>query len=156
MKPEDFLTKKTVLLDTCLIVHELLGQREKKLLRFCEENNVLITSFNVEELQKVTKKLGHEKKKIKHFLEQAKITIIDVPVSLGETKKEKKYADETNKELLKKIRDPSDAILVAAAIKSASDIITRDKHHLFTMTLEEEIKEYGLAVYNDISKYEQN
>ena len=154
MKPEDFLTKKTVLLDTCLIIYEILGQRENKLIKFCEENNVLITSFNVEELKHVMKKLGHEKKKIKHFLENAKITIIDVPVSLGEIEKEKKYADKTNTELLKKIKDPSDAVLVTAAIKSASDIITRDKHHLFTTILEEELKEYGLTIYNDLSKYE--
>ena len=154
MIPEDFLTKKTVLLDTCIIIHELLGQRDKKLLDFCEENNVLITSFNVEELKKVSNKLGHEKKKVKHFLENAKINIIFVPVSLGEIKKEKKYADDINEELLKKIHDPSDAVLVAAAIKSQSDIITRDKHHLFTIQLEQELKEYGLNIYNELSKYE--
>ena len=146
--------KKTVMLDTCFIIHEILGQRETKLLKFCEENTVLTTSFNVEELKHVTKKLGHEKKKIKHFLEKSNIQIIPVPASPGDREKEKQYTNNFDPKLLEKIHDPSDAVLVVAAINTGSDILTRDKHHLFTTQLSQELKEYGLNVYNDIHTYE--
>lgn len=153
-EPYEYRNKKSVMLDTCFIIHELIEQREKKLLEFCDENNVLTTSFNIEELKKVSKKLGHDKKKIKDFLNKAKIKIINVPVSLGEINKEKKYADDLSKKILAKVHDPSDAVLVVAAINSGSNILTRDKHHLFTTQLSQELKEYGLNVYNDISTYE--
>jgi len=153
-EPETYRTKKSVMLDTCFIIHEVTNQREKKLLEFCEENEVLITSFNLKELKHVSKKLGHDKKIIKDFLNKAKITIIHLPVSPGQKEKERNYINNFDPELMKKIRDPSDAVLVVSAIKSKSDILTRDKHHLFTTTLEEELKEYKISVYNDLSKYD--
>jgi hypothetical protein len=153
-EPENFRAKKSVLLDTCFIIHELQNQKEKRLLNFCEENTVLITSFNVEELKHVSKKLGHDKKLVKDFLKRAKLTVINIPVNPGEITKEREYVNDFDPELMKKIHDPSDAVMVVGAILSSSDILTRDKHHLFTVELEEELKEYGLRVYNDLSKYE--
>lgn len=151
--PETFRTKKSVMLDTCFIIHEIKMQKEARLIEFCKNNTVLINTFNLEELKKVSKKLGHEKKRLKHFLENAEYNIIDVPIHLGDFELEREYINTFDDNLLKKIKDPSDGVLVVCAIKSGSNIITRDKHHLFTEQLEEEMQKYGLLVYNDISTY---
>lgn len=153
---ESFRNKKSVVLDTCFILHELLNQREKQLLDFCEENTVIITSFNLAELKKVSKKLGHDKKIIRSFLEKNSAYLVSIPVSPGERDKEKEYVNDFDPAILKKVRDASDAVLVVAAIKSGSNILTRDKHHLFTTSLSEELHNYGLNVFNDISTLKEN
>lgn len=152
---EFFRSKQSVVLDTCFIVHEVLSQREKELLDFCEENVVLITSFNLSEIKKVSKKLGHNKKRIKDFLDRASAYLVEVPVDLGEWDKEKDYVNGFDPNILRKVRDASDAVLVVAAIKSGSDILTRDKHHLFTSSLSDELRSYGLNVFNDISSFKE-
>ncbi len=151
-KLEDFRSKNSVILDTCFILHELLNNREKRLIDFCSENLVLVTSFNVEELKKVSRKLGHNKRVVRDFLNRADLVFVDVPVHLGDVEGERAFVDALSSDILKKVRDPSDAVLVAAAILSNSVILTRDKHHLFTSTLSNELRKYNLSVFNDLSK----
>ena len=57
--------------------------------------------------------------------------------------------DEVDKNILKIVSDPSDAVLVACGILTKSDIITRDKHHLFTVELENFLKRYNIRVLNN-------
>ncbi len=149
---DNFRQEKSIILDTCFIIYELENQNEQRLIKFCDENIVLLTSFNIEELDKVAKKLGHEKRRLRDFLKRARLNFISIPVSLGNISGERKYVMDFDEQLLNKIHDPSDAILVVAAIKSRSDILTRDKHHLFTSILENKLNEYDIKVFNDLSK----
>lgn len=147
-EPLEILPDKSFLLDTCFLLYELEKDNEKKLEEFCQEHNVYMTSFNIEELEHVEKRIPNIKHKVKSFLQKKLIKKILIDVHLGETIKEKKYSDETNHNLLKKIHDPSDALLVAAAIRTKSDILTRDKHHIFTSEVENELKKFGIDVKN--------
>ena len=148
----DFRSEKSVVLDTCFIIYEIENQRESHLIDFCENNLVILTSFTLEELEHVSKKLGHEKRRVKDFLKRANINFVKVPISPGDVDGERAYVDSFDEDLLSRVHDPSDAILVVAAIKSGSDILTRDKHHLFTSVLENKLKEYDIKVFNDLSK----
>lgn len=151
--PSLFRSKKSVVLDTCFVIHELLNQKEARLLDFCEDNVVILTSFNLEELLFTSKKLGHNKKRVKDFLGRAKLNFVKLPVSPGNAVEEKEFVNNFSSDLLFKVHDPSDAVLVVGAILSGSDILTRDKHHLFTSVLNSELDSYGLSVFNDISSY---
>ncbi|MBU1854110.1 MAG: PIN domain-containing protein, partial [Nanoarchaeota archaeon] len=44
--------------------------------------------------------------------------------------------------------DPSDAVMLAAAIKTDADVLTRDKHDIFNVRLENFLKEYDVKVLN--------
>jgi predicted nucleic acid-binding protein len=155
-EPSEFRSKKSVVLDTCFVIYELLNQNESRLLRFCEDNVVILTSFNLDELLFVSKKLNHNKKRVKDFLGRAKLNFVKLPVRPGDIACEKKFVSDFSSDLLSKVHDPSDAVLVVAAILSRSDILTRDKHHLFTSVLNSELDSYGLSVFNDITSYLDN
>lgn len=148
---EDYKYEKTTILDTCYIIYELEKQKEKELLNFCENNKTILISFTEQELIHVTKKLKI-KKKIKDFLNKAKLIKIKIPVEPGEYEKEREYVNNYDEKLLQKIKDPSDAVLAVSALKSNSNILTRDKHHLFTETLENEFNKYNLQIINDMNK----
>lgn len=150
--PEDARDKKTVLLDTSFLIYEL-NRDVKALKEFCAENNVLMADFNLIELSNVEKHNHSIKRKAKKFFEERIIRKIVTSINPGEWEKERKYALETDPDLLRYVHDASDAVLVAAAIKSNSDILTRDKHHLFTAELENKLSEYNTKVFNDISSY---
>ncbi|MFP4568006.1 MAG: PIN domain-containing protein [Candidatus Woesearchaeota archaeon] len=150
---EDFRSEKSVILDTCFIIYELKLQKENRLLDFCNNNKVILISFTLDELNHVSKNMGHDKRLIRDFLKRARLNIVDVPVRPGDFLGERNFVSSFSSDLLKLIHDPSDAVLVVAAIKSGSSILTRDKHHLFTSVLSEELSNYNVGVFNDISTY---
>ena len=144
---------KNVFLDTCFIIHELEEGQEKRLEEFLKENNVFVTSFNHEELMHVTRDIHSIKKSLKRLLDSDAMKIFSVPVSPGNSEAEKEYVESIDAELLKLVPDPSDAVLIAAALKHNADVLTRDKHHIFKAVLENNLKDSGIQVYNDISTY---
>jgi uncharacterized Fe-S center protein len=68
-------------------------------------------------------------------------------VSPGDTVAERSFVRSIEPDLLKHIADPSDAVLIAAAIKTRSVIYTKDKHHLFTTKLENYLNVYNIKVF---------
>lgn len=131
------------LLDTCFLLYEVEHHHEKQI-------KGAITSFNAEELIHVSHKISSELKlKIRHFLKKHSIKVLNIPVSPGNADEERKYVEEADPSLLKEIHDPSDAVLIAAAIKNNVKIVyTRDKHHLYTAELENYLNKYGIEVLN--------
>lgn len=148
--------KRTVLLDTCFIIYELDNGKEKKLENFLKNHEAYITSFNFLELKHVAHKQEHIHKALKRLLDSDTLKVISIDVKPGEREKEVIYANKTDSKILQIIQDPSDAVLIAAAIKSRSDVLTRDKHHIFKAVLENQLKEYKIQVYNDINTYENS
>lgn len=141
--------KNLILLDTCFVISIL---EHHKHLDKLKDKNLGITSFNVEELLHVKRRLSHEDKKmIRKFLKYTSFCIVKIPVHPGDNKGEKKFVNSVDEELLKKVHDPSDAVLIAAAIKTNSIILTKDKHHLFTVVLENFLRKYKLKVYKDLN-----
>lgn len=141
--------RNLILLDTCFIINTL-GHKDK-LKQLLEIDNLGVTSFNIEELLYVEHKLNHEiRKGIRKFLKEGKFKILDIPVHPGNHESEKEFVREADNELLLKIADHSDAVLIATAIKTHSIILTKDKHHLFTTVLENFVQKYDIKVYKDL------
>ena len=142
---------KPILLDTCFIVYEIKQGNQKKLEEFCEKNDVRITSFNMAELEHVEKHLPHDKKHINKFLKNTNLPTIELDVKPGEHQQEKDYVNKVDNDLLRIIQDPSDAVLVACAIENRCDVLTRDKHHIFSAELENKLNEYGIEIRNGMT-----
>jgi hypothetical protein len=139
------------LLDTCFIFHHM--EREKELLDFCNKNKVGITSFNIEELEYNLKHMNtFIKTKIRNFLKIGNFEEIKIDVHPGNPSDEKNFVEKFDKDILKIIVDPSDAVLLVAGLKSRANILTRDKHHLFTTNLENYLNGYGIQVLNGLPK----
>jgi len=141
--------KNMILLDTCFVINIL--EHHKNLSKL-KNRNVAITSFNAEEIIYIKKKLSFfAKKLVRRFLKSGGFLILEIPVHPGNPEEERKFVNSVDKELLKKVHDPSDAVLIAAAIKTDSIVLTKDKHHIFTVELEEFLKKYDLKVYKDLN-----
>ena len=139
-----------VFVDTCFFLDEVIHHHEDELV------GLAITSFNCEELLHVMKHLpSHVKKAVRKLLAKHVLVIVDVPVRPGEWKRERSFVNETDPELLRVVRDPSDAVLLAVALRTRSVVLTKDKHHLFTVALENHLREYGLRVFKDMHSYKR-
>jgi predicted nucleic acid-binding protein len=137
--------KNLVLLDTCFIFDLL--DKEHTLI---PGHTYAFTSFNVEELLIVGHRLHKMKVRLRRFLKSNTFLIVETPVHIGDYEQEKEFVNSIDSELLKHIADPSDAVLLAVAIKTNSIVLTKDKHHLFTVELENYLRKYDLKVYKEI------
>lgn len=139
--------KDIVLLDTCFLIDLMKHHKKWNDL----PKNVGMTSFNAEEICFVEHRLGKElKASIRKFLKSFDLLIVDVDVHPGDRDGEKKFVDSIDRDLLSYVPDASDAVLMAAAIKTKSKVLTKDKHHLFTVSLENFLNKYDLKVYKNL------
>ena len=136
-----------VFLDTCFLFD--LFDREKKLIK---GYNYAVSSFNVEELISISHRLHKDKVAIRRLLKEHSFVVFDIDVHIGDFESEKKYVKSVDNELLKLIPDASDAVLLALAVLTKSIVLTKDKHHLFTVQLENFIDRYGIKVYKEIKE----
>lgn len=139
-----------VLLDTCYVIDAFHNHKEHELEQYAQKHEVAITSFNAEELAYVLPKKVKDKsikeRVRKFFKEQEHIKVLEIPVHPGDRKAEEDYVKGVDPYLAQDVPDPSDAVLVAAAIKTHSAVVTKDKHHLFTVILENYLQRWGLKV----------
>lgn len=149
--------KSLVLIDSSFLFY--LFEKPEKLKEFLQLNEKHpykfgVTSFNLEEIFFV-----YEKKKVSpeirrefrsFFKSGPKLTVVDVLVSPGSADPEKSFVEFFDPKILKLCRDISDAVLVGTAIHTLSDILTRDKHHIFTIVLENYVESsYDVKIYKD-------
>lgn len=147
--------KNLVLIDTCFLIHNAV--RSDKLKQMQKVKNIALTSFNIEEALYVERRLKHdEKHSLRKFFKETDFVIVDIPVHPGNKLEEKVFVDSISSEILAKVPDPSDAVLIAAAIKTNSIVLTKDKHHLFTVTLENFLENYNIKVFKDLHSYYLN
>jgi predicted nucleic acid-binding protein len=139
-----------VLIDTCFFIHTFEHQKDHQLRELAERYSVAMTTFNAEEFlfkeHVVDERVREYARK---FLKTHPITLINIDVHPGNRIAEKAFVNSIDVDLLREIPDASDAVLMAAAIKTDSTILTKDKHHLFTVQLENYIKKYNLEVYKE-------
>lgn len=137
------------LIDTCFFIS--IFEHPKKIKRFEKLKNKSITSFNVSELINVEHRLHNNKHQIRKFLEKSEdIIILDVGVEPGEWEKEKMFVEKIQPKILKYCKDASDAVLLAAAIATNSNILTKDKHHMFNAAMENFAEKNNIEVYKEL------
>ncbi len=133
-----------IFLDTCFLFD--LFDKGKSLVK---GYRYAVSSFNVEELISVSHRLHKDKVQLRRMLKGHSFVVYDIDVHIGDIDSEKKFVKSVDKELLKLIPDASDAVLLALAVKTKSVVLTKDKHHLFTVELENFISRYGIKVYKE-------
>ncbi len=144
--PVDFVV------DTCFLYYLFEKQHEKAFMETCSEHIVVLTSFTAEEFLFHSHDVGHEvRERFRHALKNGlRLFYYELPVKPGDREGEKKFVSEFDENLLKLIPDPSDAVLLVAALTLKADVLTRDKHHLFTTKLENYVYNKGLQVLNNL------
>jgi len=145
------VTTADYFIDTCFLYYLFEHQQDKEFRLFCEQNIVALTSFNIGEILFHAHDVNHNfREHFRKFLKSnGRIFRYDLPVKPGDREGEKKYIREFDNNLFEIIPDPSDAVLLVAAIKTRTNVLTRDKHHLFTSKLENYISSSGIKVYNN-------
>ena len=137
------------LIDTCFLVWVLEHNKEKSLKKFAMNNKVAITSLNAEEFTYICRHLS-DKIKVsarKFFCSNPNIFFLELPIHPGNQKAEHEFVRSILPELESKEHDPSDAVLLAAAIKTSANVITRDKHDIFNVHLENFVNKKGINIF---------
>lgn len=139
------------LIDTCFLYYIFQHQKEKELIDFCKQHSVAITSFTVEELLYHMHDVKHiVRERLRHLIkESALLAVIDVDVHPGEIDQEIGFVVGVDEQLIHLIPDHSDAVVAAVAVRVGANILTRDKHHLFTTVLSDYLHEKNLTVQNN-------
>jgi len=139
------------LIDTCFLIHAFEAGKVHELEALCQQHKVAMSSFNLHELvlkhHKLHGTLSHH---IRDFLKKKMISNIHIGIEPGERFKEKDFVNQFDPKILQIVRDPSDAIILVLALKLRANILTRDKHHLFTTGAENYLHEYGIQVLNEL------
>jgi len=139
------------LLDTCFFVDMFAKNKVEELKEFCRNNKVGMSTFNLQELINMHHRLhGTVNHHIRNFLKEKLIYKIPIDIVPGEREKERAYVEEFDDSILKAIRDPSDALLFVLAIKKRANIITKDKHHIFTVIAENLFNEWKEKILNKL------
>ncbi|MEM4711113.1 MAG: PIN domain-containing protein [Candidatus Woesearchaeota archaeon] len=142
--------KNYVLLDTCFFINTFENQKAHKLRELMNFKSVAITSFNVDEFLLIAHSVDERiRENVRRFLKRNNIYILNIDVKPGDRSKEVSFIRNADIGLLNEVSDPSDAVLVAAAILTQSTILTKDKHHLFTTKLENYLNKYKIAVHKE-------
>ena len=145
------ITRDVAFVDTCFFIDELRHHKDEEL----GGKGLALLSFNALELIHVAKHLPEaDKKHIRRFLKaHPHILVVDVPVQPGDWQSERAFVNHVEPELLRLIPDASDAVLLAAALARRCSVLTKDKHHLFTTTLENYVQGYGIRVFKEMKDY---
>jgi predicted nucleic acid-binding protein len=142
--------KDMIFLDTCFFIHTFEHQKDHQLVELIEKYDVGMTTFNAEEFLYKDRVVDERVREYaRKLLKKHPITLINIPVHPGDRPGEKVFINAIDPELLAQVPDVSDAVLIAAAIKTKSAVLTKDKHHLFTVKLENYLKKYDLKVYKE-------
>lgn len=142
--------KNMVLLDTCFFIHTFEHQKEHQLVELIEKYDVGMTTFNAQEFLLKDKVVDERVREYaRKLLKKHPITLINIDVHPGNRDAEKHFVNSVDPTLLAQVPDASDAVLIAVAIKTNSTVLTKDKHHLFTVKLENYLKKYNIDVHKE-------
>jgi len=149
-----FDTKIDYLIDTCFLIWIFENHKDRQFEKFLKKNKCAITSFNAEELIHVTHNI-HDKLKgeeRRFFHHSSNLYFLKIPIHPGNKEMEKNYVTSIIPDINCIEHDPSDAVLLATAIKIHADILTRDKHDLFNAHLENCLIKYKIKILNTLPK----
>lgn len=141
--------KADYLIDTCFFVYIFEHHKEKELIKLMKKKKFAITSFNVEEFLYIHHRLHNNiVVAMRKFLKKNTLKVLEVPVHPGNAEMEHSFVKSTLPELNANEHDPSDAVILAAAIHTGADVLTRDKHDMFNARMENFLHNYDVRVYN--------
>ncbi|MBU1202022.1 MAG: PIN domain-containing protein [Nanoarchaeota archaeon] len=142
--------KLDFLIDTCFFVWIFEHHKEKNFDEFLKKNKCAITTFNAEELSYINHRIADKtRESIRKFLHKTdNLLLLQVPVHHGQREQEHTFVKSVLAELDAQEHDPSDAVILAAGIKTRADILTRDKHDIFNVRLENFLQKHKISVYN--------
>jgi len=139
-----------IFLDTCFFID--LMKHPDKMKDLEKHKNIYISSFNMEELMHVEPRMKKMiKVNLRRMLHHPSFAIVDVNVNPYNKDSEIDFVNSVDEDLLEKVRCAPDAVLIAIAIKAKADVVTKDKHHLFNVKLENFIKKYDIKVYKKLN-----
>jgi hypothetical protein len=144
------LDRGLILLDTCFFVHCFEHGHESQLRDLCRTHPVAMTSFNAEEFLHLHHKFSAIEGHVRAFLKDAPMRLLPVPVHPGERDPERSFMASVDTDLPLHAKDPSDGVLLAAAILTRSTILTKDKHDVFNVDLENYLRRFGIAVHKEL------
>ncbi|MFH1063908.1 MAG: PIN domain-containing protein [Candidatus Woesearchaeota archaeon] len=145
------VSKADYFLDTCFLFYFLKTEKMRRLNEFCSTHSVGMSSFNLAEIEHVHHKMdGTLNHHLRDFLKKKLVSSVAVDVNPGERDKEIAYVQEFDPKILSLVPDASDAVLFVQALKLRANLLTRDKHHLFTTRAENYLNEYGIEVLNEL------
>lgn len=143
--------RNLVLIDTCFLIDMIKSNKLHDMLKI---PNIAMTSFNIEELIYIQHKLPHHiRKGLKHFLKDYRLLVLKLPVSPGNYIREQDFVNEIEPQLLQIMQDNSDAVLIAAALKTHSHVLTKDRHHIFTASLENFVNDYDIRIIKNLHEF---
>ena len=141
--------KVDYLIDTCFFIYIFEHHKEKELIKLMKKKRFAMTSFNVEEYLYIHHKLHNDiNVAVRKFLKKKKLVVLEVPVHPGHAKDEHSFGKSIIPELDANEHDPSDAVILAAAIHVGADVLTRDKHDMFNARMENFLHTYEIRVLN--------
>ncbi len=144
-------TRADYLLDTCFLIHMLEKGKEKELEKFCMKRKVGMTSFNLLELEHVIHNLpGPISRHIREFLKRKITYAVFIGVNPGDRDGERRFVQSFDPKIMEIIKDPSDAVMFVTALKIRADILTRDRHHVFTAAADNYSDQYQVKVLNKL------
>lgn len=141
------------LIDTCFFVWILEHNKQNHFKEFLQHNKCAITSFNVEEFVHIDHKInGHIRESARRFLHSVNnFFVLEISVHPGNKEGEHSFVKSVLPELDAKEHDPSDAVILAVAIQTGANVLTRDKHHIFNVQMENFLNKYDVRVLNKFS-----
>jgi hypothetical protein len=147
MRLKPFAGSKGIILDTCAIFNSLDHHYKLNSL----PRQAIITSFTMHELLYKEHDVDEKvRQALRNWLKGTNAQIYPVPCTPGDREGEKQYVRSVDPRLLEIIPDPSDAVLLAAAIETRSDVFTKDRHHLYTAALGNYAKEWNIRVWKEL------
>ena len=149
LKRKSLADNGLILLDTCFFVWAFEHQRERDLDSLCAARQVAMTSFNAEEFLHLHHKFSHIEPRVRDFLKAKPISLLVVPVHPGDREGEVAFMRDIDPYLPQHVKDNSDGGLLAAAIRTRSHILSRDKHDVFNTALENFLQRYMIQVMNE-------
>jgi predicted nucleic acid-binding protein len=142
------------LIDTCFFAWVFEHQKEHQLKELCLNKICAMTSFNAEETAHISHRIDNKTRELeRRFLKTTNdLHVLKVPVHPGNRDDELRFVSTIVPDLICAEHDPSDAVILAAAVKTGANILTRDKHDLFNVKMENCVRKHRILVLNTFDR----
>ncbi|MFH0977991.1 MAG: PIN domain-containing protein [Candidatus Woesearchaeota archaeon] len=142
------------LIDSCFFVWIFEKNKEKEFERVLEKSICAITSFNADELAHISHRLNDKVRESarKELKKSEHLFLLDVPVKPGNKMEEIEFVKRIVPEFNCVEHDPSDAVILAAAVSTGANVLTRDKHDLFNARMANCLNRYSIKVLNTFER----
>lgn len=142
------------LLDTCFFAWVFEHNKEKDFDKLLGYKTCAMTSFNADEMVHISHQLNDKVREgaRRQLRKASNFFLLEVPVHPGDRQRELDFVKSIVPEFNCVEHDPSDGVILAAAVSTGATILTRDKHDLFNVRIENCVNKYGIKVINTFER----